>query len=154
MEFLGRKRCPVNTILSYPASGHDNHVSGHNLLRMRRLPQNNGGHDPACSTVDQGFPEKSLIKYNAPVNRGDTAFIPTVFNAFPHPFIDASRMENPFRERFIIGGWCKAEDVCIEDQFGSHSCAKWVSVNPDNSREGAAVWIEGRRRIVGFHFEN
>jgi len=63
-------------------------------------------------------------------------------------------MEDPWGEGFIIIGRGKTEDVGIEDELGPPTRAEGVPIYTYDARQSAAVRIQGRRRIVGLHFED
>ena len=63
-------------------------------------------------------------------------------------------MEYPRWEFFGIIGGGEAEDICIKDQPGALSRPERVPVYAYYPRQGAAVWIQGRRGIVGLHLED
>ncbi|OPY05270.1 MAG: hypothetical protein A4E66_02463 [Syntrophus sp. PtaB.Bin001] len=77
-----------------------------------------------------------------------------MFHTFSNPFIDAPGMEDAWRQRLVMEGRGKAENIRVENEFCTFSRPEGVSVHAHDSRQGAAVRIERGRRVVGLHLEN
>ena len=154
MQFLGREGRAVNSVLSDAAPRHHDAIARQDLLCVTALSVDSGRHDSTGAAIHEGLPEVTLVKYQASVHRRDAAFVPAVFHPFPDPFVDPPRVENPLRQGFFIVGRGEAEDIRVEDQLGPHAAAERVSVHADDTGKSAAVRIERRRGVVGFHLED
>ena len=112
------------------------------------------GHDSCGSAIDQGFSQVPLIKHEAPVHRWDAGFVAAVLYAFPDSLKDPQGMEYLGRQLAGTKRVCKTEHVRVEDELGPHAGAEGVAVDPHDAGERAAVWVQGRRGVVGLHLEH
>ena len=92
----------MNSVFADTAAGHNNHVARHYFFGMGGLAVEPCGHDAGRAAINQGFAKKAVIKDNAAVDRGNTAFIAAVFDAFADAFVNAARMKNPGRQLLFI----------------------------------------------------
>ena len=112
------------------------------------------GHDAAGATVHKRLAKVALIEDYRSVDRRDAALVTSVLDSFSHAFEYTARVEQPRRNRSLEIGWSKTEDVCVEDQTGTHSSTEWISVHTNYAGERAAVRVQSRRRVVGLHLDH
>ena len=144
----------MDPVFSDSPADHDDKIARVNPLDVTLFSQDSSGNDAPGPTEDQGFSQKTVIKDNAAVDRGNTALVPPMF----HPFSDAlkhtSRVKELRRNRPVVGGGSEAEDIGIENQSRSLSRPKGVSVDPNDPGKRSSIGIQGRGGVVGFHFEH
>src|SRR3990172_6662364 len=121
---------------------------------MGRLTIETRRHDASRATVNQGFPQVAFIEDDAAVDSGDAALVSPVLHPFTHPLVYPPGMQYARRQRLCVGWRRKTEDIGIEDEFCPQAGSEGVPVDPDDPRQGAAVWVKRRWGIVRFHLED
>jgi hypothetical protein len=77
-----------------------------------------------------------------------------VLDPFDHPFEDPARRQQARRQRLVVEGRSKAEDIGIKEEACPHAGGKGIAVDADDAGQGAPVRIESGRGVVGLHLED
>src|SRR4030042_3399027 len=138
----------MNPVFANPASRHDDEVTGIRLFHMGRFAPDLPWHDAPCSAVNQGLSKVTIVKNNAAVDRGNTAFVSSVFHPFSYSFINPLGVKQAGREGFRVEGGRKTKRIHVEDELGTLPGSKGITVAPHDARQRAPIRIERRRGVV------
>ena len=144
----------MDTVLADPSAQHHRQVSGVDMLDPGVLAQNLPGKNASGSAEHQGFAHVAVVKQKRASHRGDSRLVAAVNNSLVDSLHDGSRGQQALGDlRVRCVRFPEAEHVGVEDGTGPFSGPQDISVHSHNPRDGAAVGIQRRRRVVGFHFK-
>lgn len=144
----------MDAVLADPSSRHHDQVARPDLLGMGRFAVKPGGHDAACSAVDERLAEEPVVENDAAVHGRDAALVAAVLDSFPDPFENPPGMENPLGKGLVVKRRRKTENICVEDESRALARSERIAVHADDPGQRPAVRIERGRGVVRLHLEH
>ena len=106
------------------------------------------------AAIDEWIAQIAFVEIHGAVHGRDAHPIAVIANSGDHPTGHDLGMQYAGWQRFVgsIRGR-EAENVRIADRFRTQARSERITDHAAETGIGTTVWLEGRRMIVGFHFD-
>ena len=133
----------MDAVLPNSPSDHDNEVSWIDPFDVTLLALDPSRDDSSRPTKDERLSDKSVIKYDTPIDRWNAALVAPVLDSLPDAVKNPAWVKESWGQGALIVRRGETKNIRIENQPGSFPRSKGISVNTNDPGQGPTIGVQG-----------